>query len=738
MIQKFHSIKNQGKLNNAVLEPIEVKTVNIICGENGRGKSTFTDIFNALKTGEYETLRKKCDSADPSLEIEINDAKYIIQSEKELIDIKQQLNIHVFDREFIHSHVYSGQIHSKDHRSELFGLLIGKQSIDLLDELSSKKSKKTEITTPLNELEKSIKEKIKKINPDLTIESFTNQFHQTSENLQDLQASLANIETQIITQNTIKRRSALHKVQFNENLKLDQLKPIFQMTIENITQDASEKTQKHIQEFALEEKWLKTGIEKIKKETCPLCAQSLDSSALIQHFRSYFNENYTKIIQEIELKLNLLNNEITKEPISTKIEQNTNLLNEWKALAPDLTLEDVSQEVFNSYFQASRQLLQNKQKNPLSGIDCSTLEKLYEKTKGTLESYNKQIDLCNEKIHPFQLSQADSLRGEKINIQLKILFLEQKSNLDEFKKLKEQEQRVATELNNILDKIKSFTDKAIDDYGDSINQKLQEFHFDLEIDLTKKVQSNLSSGHLGIEVKKGGIALKFEHSLSEGDKNALAFAIWLCTIPNDHLDQHILVLDDPMTSLDEHRQGKTITSILDFGLRGGQIFIFTHLKNFAKNIDEKIRYSKIYKSIKSQSEHFRLIRSKDEFSIFEKWEAFEQDTKSKHLRTLDEIHEFVSGRITQPNLTDLKSKIRFILDEYINFKYFQHLTKSHQNPQSNFLSQKLKVNPMEKPFKQIQELYDYSNEEHHASQTDQINETELKDYLTSLIQIVNN
>ena len=43
---------------------------------------------------------------------------------------------------------------------------------------------------------------------------------------------------------------------------------------------------------------------------------------------------------------------------------------------------------------------------------------------------------------------------------------------------------------------------------------------------------------------------------------------------------------------------------------------------------------------------------------------------------------------------------------------------------------------MEKPFKQIQELYDYSNEEHHSSQTDQINETELKDYLTVAVACI--
>ena len=77
----------------------------------------------------------------------------------------------------------------------------------------------------------------------------------------------------------------------------------------------------------------------------------------------------------------------------------------------------------------------------------------------------------------------------------------------------------------------------------------------------------------------------FSNTVSAGDRNSLAFAIYLASLKTfDTLTDTILVFDDPLSSQDETRTRDTITNIVTNVLETEQIIVLSHRRDFLANI----------------------------------------------------------------------------------------------------------------------------------------------------------
>jgi wobble nucleotide-excising tRNase len=78
----------------------------------------------------------------------------------------------------------------------------------------------------------------------------------------------------------------------------------------------------------------------------------------------------------------------------------------------------------------------------------------------------------------------------------------------------------------------------------------------------------------------------FKNTLSSGDRNALALAFFLSSVdpdpqaPNPNLAQKVIVVDDPVSSFDEHRTFATVQELRRLGTRAAQLVILSHSKDF--------------------------------------------------------------------------------------------------------------------------------------------------------------
>jgi wobble nucleotide-excising tRNase len=77
----------------------------------------------------------------------------------------------------------------------------------------------------------------------------------------------------------------------------------------------------------------------------------------------------------------------------------------------------------------------------------------------------------------------------------------------------------------------------------------------------------------------------FRNTLSDGDRSTLAFALFIARLELDHdLGSKIVVLDDPMTSLDAHRRAYTCEQIADIAGKARQVIVLTHDATFAVDV----------------------------------------------------------------------------------------------------------------------------------------------------------
>jgi len=73
----------------------------------------------------------------------------------------------------------------------------------------------------------------------------------------------------------------------------------------------------------------------------------------------------------------------------------------------------------------------------------------------------------------------------------------------------------------------------------------------------------------------------FRNTLSAGDRNALALALFFASLDRDpRRTQKIVVIDDPISSLDEHRSLVTIQEMRRLGAAVDQVIVLSHSKSF--------------------------------------------------------------------------------------------------------------------------------------------------------------
>lgn len=73
----------------------------------------------------------------------------------------------------------------------------------------------------------------------------------------------------------------------------------------------------------------------------------------------------------------------------------------------------------------------------------------------------------------------------------------------------------------------------------------------------------------------------FRNTLSSGDRNTLALAFFFASLNQDpDLGNAVIVIDDPISSLDDHRSLTTVQEVRQLSERAGQVIVLSHDKRF--------------------------------------------------------------------------------------------------------------------------------------------------------------
>lgn len=660
MIKKFISIKNIGKLvNYSASGDVEFRKLNIIYGENGSGKTTLCAILKSLKTGnpDYIIGRTSFHSTEaPSVNIllEGENAKFTDSSWNCSLP-----ELEIFDSSFVAENVHAGHDVHHYHKKSLHSFAIGEEGVRLSGEIQTCDAKIREINTKLSELDKKL---LRHIIGLLSIDDFI-KLPKDDEIEMKLQEK-SNLLKALEQAKDIKSKNNLSEIRLPE-WSFESFKAVLSISLEDVSKEADTLIKRHINECLDDkgEEWLAYGFEHVKENKCPFCGQRFDGLELLEAYKQYFNENYVSFKTGLTYELKEVKDKVAIERLinlQKLIGTNETLLEYWKQ---HITIESIlPEQIFEKTEQVWKALseiviatIERKASNLLEKVEPD--EKLVaavndvKKIETNIDEYNQQIVLLNEKIQ----KKKDSVESGDLNrakAELSILQNQQKryepdviSLCNEYIGVEMEKAEIESQKEQAKQRLNSVTDETISTYQEGINSYLAKFGADFKI-VEKKTTyiGGTPSVDYKIQIADRTVPVGdadtphrepcFRNTLSDGDKSTLAFVFFMARLDLDpNLASKIVVLDDPIHSLDIHRRKATVQEIVRKAIAVKQMVVLTHDPVFARSIHDSGSFDKA-------NMRCLYIKKIGEHSTIQDWDI-ETETASDFYKNYSAIEKYI-------------------------------------------------------------------------------------------------
>ena len=341
--------------------------------------------------------------------------------------------------------------------------------------------------------------------------------------------------------------------------------------------------------------WVNQGRDYLQEdETCPFCQEKTITGDFKNQLENFFDETYLsdiKSIKELKQEYNTLTQNLIHELNSLEINQkdfkNSKLNNDrFSAFLKTLT----SQKTTNTEF------LNNKSKEPSRSIELISLKEQLDLISGLIDDANSEIKAHNNIVINFNTEKSNLIKAI-----WKLIIEEYKTDITKFNTdknglvsgitiLKTQIDNKVIEFNQLDAEIKNLSKNvtSIQPTINEINRLLKSYGFsNFEIVPTKE------EGFYQIQREDGTIA---ETTLSEGEITFITFLYYLQLakggVSEETVnDERILVIDDPISSLDSNVLFVVSTLIKEIikEIKSGtgnikQLILLTHNVYFHKEV----------------------------------------------------------------------------------------------------------------------------------------------------------
>tara|TARA_R110002050_G_scaffold45957_3_gene108366 strand:+ start:720 stop:2918 length:2199 start_codon:yes stop_codon:yes gene_type:complete len=542
------TIKNTATFDDTGIEVPEFKKVNFFYGANGSGKTTISNFIyeptnarfpecqlNWQNDIELKSLVYNKEFRDRNFGNGTIDGVFTLgqatKEEAELIEEKRKELKELKEKGIQQKEVLDKQIKKRDDleddfREEVWTTIYKKHEVNFKEAFKGVMQKKPFLTKLLDEFENNTSD-LK------TIEELKERAEtilgETPSKIPEIPsiefAKLSEIENDNIWSKKIIGKSDVEIAQLIQRLNIN---------------DWVNEGKKHLQE----------------NETCPFCQQETITQSFRNQLEGYFDETFisdTKKVKElsddyIRIFDNVIN-ELQQIESTEKINKKTKI---------DLDKFSSFLKTLNSQFIANKELLNSKLKEPSRSLELTS-------TKEQLTDIAKLISTANISIkkHNDIVDNYATERNKLVNEIWKFIIEDNRTRIEFFVKHK-------TGLQKGIDNITKKVTKLRDDYKkldkeikeltknvtsiqpsvDEINQTLKSFGFqNFEI-----VPSQIGTNQYQIQRADGELA---ESTLSEGEITFITFLYFLqlvkgSTNETEITDERILVIDDPISSLDSN------------------------------------------------------------------------------------------------------------------------------------------------------------------------------------------
>lgn len=781
MIERINRIKNVGKFED-LDSPVDLGKLTLIYAENGRGKSTLADTFRSLCTGKTDrVLGRKTHNSDnsPYLELSLKNGDSIsFNSDKWVVSmggVFETDDIYVFDDVFINENVYSGNTIDTPHRRNLASLIIGDTAVRFQEREDALRDSVKVREKKIERLERDIAEQIHPFRNNPSDKPSVTDFARLPV-IPGIDTELEE-QKQLVRQlkesDTICKNKDFDKLPIPK-LPVDLLNDMLQETLPDIEKNAERRVKEHLQQFVFDdmEDWLDTGTKNLDPhaEFCPYCGQRLIPGHLIEHYQSYFNEEYMALKSRMTNFPNqYLDYDEQLADLNKTLQNNSNSSETWKKELPDISINVLTYQQIAVSLKTSTDLIRDtvikKSNAPLEIIEFDA------KAHRAIENWNQMV------------SKIDNYNREVAKANQKILYLKEKLRSGNLEEAERSEQllrntkrrhddpvvskscgKYIAETNELesektaIKKTRIAKDRAIAElfktHQDSINKYLGSDYFDLEFSLCDFDFTRDKAGErveaFAIKFPVGIIPIgsadtthaesTFKNTMSAGDRSALSLAVFLAHLDSiEDIASKVIVIDDPITSMDSTRRWATYEAIREFCDKNCQVIVLSHSAEFLHLVWDE--YGRRFG--RAQTTRRLWIRPTEGMvhasAIDPEWDS-ESFLMNRHRKRIRRVEEFAVG--VQDDPEDVGKCLRQILEHHYKDLYPNEYSSKIRNF-GNFVDCVASAQPGDvlyslkmKSLDKLKNANVFMRRLHHDSEGQRPKEAELRSRCKGLLKLI--
>ncbi len=725
--------------------------------ENGRGKTTFAAILRSLAKGDPLPIaeRQRLAAQHPPhiiLECSGGPPSAIFQNNAWNRTLP---NMAIFDDQFIDQNIYSGLAVASEHRQNLHELILGAQGVALNQRLQGIVGQVEAHNTALRAKTSAIPASERGT---ISVDEFC--ALPTQANIDD---AIRTAERNIAAgkeQNPV-RNTPMFAMFDLPTFDIGAVNGVLDQNLQTLDSATAERVRAHLSTLGQgAETWVADGMGRISDASksqeasfCPFCAQNLQNSPVLQHYRAYFSQEYSNLkraVSAAQANVTLAHG----SDIPTKFERAVRVAGErrhfWARFCdtPDIALDTASiVRIWQSARETITAELLAKQTAPLDPMMLSDTARNaindYEISRQAVLALNQELQKANARIQQVKQQAASanlSALGSTL-VRLKAIKARHTAITDALCRdyLAEKAAKAATEAlrdqaRTALDlhRVNSFPTCQI-----IVNAYLSRFNAGFS--LGNVCSANTRGGSTctyDVVIKNTSVPVasgttvqgspSFRNTLSAGDRSTLALAFFLASLDQDPgLADKVVVIDDPISSMDEHRALTTIQEIRRLAQRVSQVIILSHSKPFLCSLWEG--------SSQSQRASIQIVRDATGSTICA-WDV-NQDCITEHDRRHALLRDYIGSNIG--DIREVARAIRPTLEAFMRVACPEHFPPGMMIGVFRGLCEQRVGSPQEildsGVTQELRDLVEYANRFHHdtnpAWETAAINDGELQGFV---------
>jgi wobble nucleotide-excising tRNase len=681
MLKRISDIQGIGLLYQANGTSHTCQKATFIYSDNARGKSTLASILESASIGNASLIidRKTIDGTlAPKVVLQFDNGHKV--SFENSTWSEQRPEIIVFDANFIERNVHSGGTVSTGHRKNLLEFALGESAVAARTELEKATS---EAKAAMDQVQ-SLASKLSEYHIGMTLDQF-----EKLPAINDIEVKFTDLQKRI---NAAKDMAMILSkpvpaVVAEPTFDIESVFGKLATSLENIHEDAERVVKEHATTLGNKkaEHWLSQGEQFNISESCPYCGQKTSENNLIRAYRTYFNTAYNNLKTNVMDIHDIVIRDTASSIIDTfsqKIATAIAQANAWIEYIQTSPIKFDSEPIRDALvkLQALMLNLLQKKKESLGESIGTEVEKneataLWNKIIIPMQIANLSIKAVAETINTYKVAlAADDVQQLQQQMQ-QLQTIKQRYDVNVVEMInrlkvlrttantKEKEKKTARENLDTLMKT------TLEKYENSINALLKKFGASFTIEgMGANFRGTAPRSEYGLLLRGKNVALdggapSFATALSEGAKRTLAFAFFVAsTLADSKLATRIVVIDDPMCSLDLNRKQHTKLILKKIHAQAEQLIVLAHDIYFIRDLKDAL----LKENKTAQIAIFQLAAHSGDYTDFSSLDV-DKECESFYFQHHRLLNEFITN-----NSSDAKSvakAIRPMLEGYLHRRF---------------------------------------------------------------------